>query len=253
MESKKYLNREEAAGKDSLGFSYNSLEDMWNYELSSPQIRSKENWYKLGNSYWSSLEPSISSVLGGIEYIHEPDIQESRAFLEFLIEKYKVSTTSVLDCGAGIGRVTKFLLVDKFNTVDMLEQSQTFVDFARTFIGSDRVRNFYNVGAQDFEAAEKYDVIWIQWVLSQLTDEDLIAFLNKIKGNLNRGGLIIMKENIKSKGFIVHKDDFSVTRSEKMFKLVFRKCGLRLIEERNQVDWPKDLIRLKMFVCIPVE
>ena len=43
METKKFLARDEAEGEDSLGSSYQSLEDMWAQELSTPQIRNKEN------------------------------------------------------------------------------------------------------------------------------------------------------------------------------------------------------------------
>lgn len=253
MESKKFLTRDEAQGEDNLGFSYNSLEEMWAVELSSSQIQGKENWYSSGNSYWSNLEPTIASVLGGSDDIHEPDIRESSAFLEEVCGKYNVPRHVALDCGAGIGRVTKFLLLDRFDTIDMLEQCTKFIDFARTFVSSNKVRNYFNVGAQNFESAEKYDVIWVQWVLSQLTDDDLFTFLMKIKESLSPQGILIFKENTKRKGFIVHKDDFSVTRCEKMLKHAFEKSGLKLLEEKLQSDWPNDLLDVKMFACIPAE
>ena len=253
METKRFLSRDEAAGEDSLGFAYDSLEDMWGLELAGPQIRNKENWYCLGNDYWSNLEPTLASVLGGSDDIHEPDIRDSSYFLDRIIAKYQISPIKVLDCGAGIGRVTKFLLINRFEIVDMLEQCTKFIEFAKTFVDSNKVRNYFNVGAQSFNTDEKYDVIWVQWVLSQLTDEDLLQFLEKIKNNLNESGIIIIKENIKGKGFVVHKDDFSVTRSDKILKYAFEKAGLRVIEEHNQENWPDDLLRLKLFACIPIK
>ncbi|OMJ94234.1 hypothetical protein SteCoe_2725 [Stentor coeruleus] len=253
IETKTFLTRDEAQGEDNLGFSYNSLEEMWAVELSSPQIRGKENWYSLGNSYWSSLEPTIANVLGGSDDIHEPDIRESSAFLEEVCGKYNVPRHIALDCGAGIGRVTKFLLLNQFDAVDLLEQCTKFIDFAKVFVSSNKIRNYFNTGAQNFESEEKYDVIWVQWVLSQLTDDDLFNFLTKIKGNLSPQGMIFFKENTKRKGFIVHKDDFSVTRCEKVLKHAFNKAGLKVLEEQLQKDWPNDLLDVKMFACIPAE
>jgi protein N-terminal methyltransferase len=251
METKRFLGRDEAEGEDSLGYCYSSLEEMWALELSSPEIRSKANWYSLGNTYWSGLEPTLATVLGGSDDIHEPDIKESSEFLDYVLSKYSINTNKVLDCGAGIGRVTKYLLIDRFQVVDMLEQCEKFVEYAKIFVQSPKVRNFINAGAQDLITNEKYDVIWVQWVLSQLTDDDLLEFLKKIQSALNDQGLIIFKENIKSKGFIVHKDDFSVTRCEKVLKHAFQASGLQIIEEKLQENWPEDLIRLKMFACIP--
>ena len=252
MESKKFLARDEAKGEDSHGFTYNSLEEMWSLELNGPQIRSKSNWYALGNQYWSSLDPTISNVLGGTDEIHSPDIEESSSFLDSLLTKYNVPQCKVLDCGAGIGRVSKYLLLPRFETLDLLEQSQRFVDFSKEFVESDKIRNRFCIGAQDFEFQDRdYDVIWVQWVLSQLTDDDLLEFLSKLKLGIREGGVIVFKENIKEKGFVVHKDDFSVTRCEKVLKFAFEKAGLRVIEEKKQENWPDDLLDLKMFACVP--
>jgi len=253
MESKKFLPRDEAKGEDSLGYTYNSLEEMWELELNGPQIRSKQNWYSLGNQYWSNLDPTIASVLGGSDDIHEPDIQESSSFLDQIMSKFQVRPGKVLDCGAGIGRVTKFLLLDRFQEVEMLEQCEKFVEFSKDFVSNEKVKNRFCLGAQDFNSGAEYDLIWVQWVLSQLTDEDLLVFLGKVKQALKPGGILVFKENIRQKGFIVHKDDFSVTRCEKVLKHAFEKAGLTVVEEKQQVNWPDDLLDLKMFACLPTE
>jgi protein N-terminal methyltransferase len=41
-----------------------------------------------------------------------------------------------LDCGAGIGRVSKRLLLPIFSEVDLLEQNPAFLETARTFLVS---------------------------------------------------------------------------------------------------------------------
>ena len=40
------------------------------------------------------------------------------------------------DCGAGIGRVTKHLLLPLFKTVDMVEQNQEFLNAAKAYLVS---------------------------------------------------------------------------------------------------------------------
>ena len=43
--------------------------------------------------------------------------------------------------------------------------------------------------------AGHYDVIWCQWVLGHLTDDDLVAFFKRCAKGLAPGGLIFVKEN----------------------------------------------------------
>lgn len=56
-----------------------------------------------------------------------------------------------------------------------------------------QIGHFYAKGLQEFDFEEKYDCVWIQWVLSHLTDSDAIEFLKKAKGSLNPGGIIVVK------------------------------------------------------------
>lgn len=56
--------------------------------------------------------------------------------------------------------------------------------------------HFYCNGLQDFEFEEKYDVIWIQWVIGHLHDDDLLIFLNKCKQALAPNGLLCIKDNV---------------------------------------------------------
>ena len=42
--------------------------------------------------------------------------------------------------GAGIGRVTKFVLADRFDSVDLLDPTKSLLDQAKAFVGSDKVK-----------------------------------------------------------------------------------------------------------------
>lgn len=82
----------------------------------------------------------------------------------------KTGTSCALDCGAGIGRITKRLLLPLFNTVDLVDVTQEFLDKAKTYLGeeSKRVGNYLCTGLQDFvPESGRYDVIWIQWVIGE--------------------------------------------------------------------------------------
>lgn len=92
------------------------------------------------------------------------------------------------------------------------------------------MRNYYVKGLQQFAFEEKYDCVWIQWVFSQLSDDDAVVFLKRAKASLNEGGVIILKENHCNVGFVVDKSDCSVTRSAPLFKEVFAKAGLKIVK-----------------------
>ena len=72
------------------------------------------------------------------------------------------SNQRALDCGAGIGRITKHLLVKHFTKVDLVEQNKLFLEKAKEYLkNSDKVDHLYCCGLQNFVPEEQtYDVIW---------------------------------------------------------------------------------------------
>ena len=188
--------------------------------------------------------------MGGLPEIHEPDIRASLNFLNRAQSHIPFQRLKALDCGSGIGRVSKYLLAGNFSSVDLVDQCENYINTAKNELEGANAR-FFICGLQDFLPEPRiYDCIWIQWVLSHLTDEDLLAFLTRISAGLKPCGVIIIKENIKKKGFIVHKDDYSVTRSEKLLKEILSQ-RLRIITEELQPDFPDNLFKVKMFACVP--
>ena len=41
--------------------------------------------------------------------------------------------------------------------------------------------------------AGRYDLIWIQWCIGCLTDDDLVLFMEQCKAGLAAGGVIVIK------------------------------------------------------------
>ncbi|XP_061555332.1 N-terminal Xaa-Pro-Lys N-methyltransferase 1 isoform X2 [Phycodurus eques] len=129
------------------------------------------NFYSNAEGYWKEVPPTVDGMLGGYGSISSIDINGSRAFLrKFLGEgEGKTSAGCALDCGAGIGRISKRLLLPLFKTADLVDVTQEFLDKAKTYLGEDgkRVGNYFCSGLQDFvPESGRYDVIWIQWVIA---------------------------------------------------------------------------------------
>lgn len=93
--------------------------------------------------------------------------------------------------------------------------------FTQDLQGQSGVGNIYNIGLEEWHAAEgtTYDVVWNQWCVGHLTDEHLVEYLQRCAEALTRDetgkvtGVIVVKENLTSTGL----DDFdevdsSVTR-----------------------------------------
>ena len=65
-----------------------------------------------------------------------------------------------IDCGAGIGRIAKHLLLRFSDQVDLLEQNKTFLDRSRDYIGQDnRIVERYCSSLQDFLPEKDYDCV----------------------------------------------------------------------------------------------
>ncbi|KAJ1675561.1 hypothetical protein EV182_001029 [Spiromyces aspiralis] len=227
----------------------------------------EKRWYTDADSYWKSISPTVDGMLGGLELVHEPDISDSKAFLEETRNILDIGNsgsscgkTHACDCGAGIGRVSKHFLLTQFDTVDLIEQNPEFLraaedEYLRDECSNMRVQRLIPEGLQTFTPLPgEYDVIWCQWVLSHLTDADLVKFLGRCKAGLKRGGFIGIKENVISKGnYEYDDDDSSVTRSIKIFERIFEQAKMRIVHTKQQKGFPRMLYRVQMWALQPLE
>ena len=135
--------------------------------------------YSLGEEYWTQQPATVDGMLGGYGDISDTDINGSQKFLNGILKLLKPpGRTRCLDCGAGIGRISKNLLQHHFQAVDLVEQNQGFLDKAKENLKeSKKAGNFFCSGLQNFTPEEEtYDVIWVQWVIIYLNNEDLTQF-----------------------------------------------------------------------------
>ncbi|PSS19304.1 Alpha N-terminal protein like [Actinidia chinensis var. chinensis] len=253
----------EVGGSDSDGREFKNAAEMWREEVGDHH--KKTQWYTQGIGYWEGVEASEDGVLGGYGHVNDPDIKSSEAFLNTLLsdqftDEKRNRHLAVLDCGAGIGRVTRNLLIRYFNEVDLLEPVSHFLEAAREKLApehlvvsdSHKASNFYCLPLQEFSPdSGKYDVIWVQWCIGHLTDDDFVSFFKRAKGGLKPGGLFVLKENIARAGFVLDKEDWSVTRSDSYFKELFQHCGLHIYKSKDQKGFPEELFPVKMYALTP--
>ncbi|CAK9822066.1 N-terminal Xaa-Pro-Lys N-methyltransferase 1 [Anthophora retusa] len=216
----------------------------------------EHEFYTAAAKYWEHVPPTVDGMLGGFGYISHIDIKGSTKFLKALFElNNPPSKTFALDCGAGIGRITKNLLLNHFKYVDLVEQNSKFLEVAKTCLKnySTSIGNYYSTGLQNFHfTTKKYDVIWCQWVLGHLEQDDLVEFLKKCSSGLNSNGLIVIKENVtNSKSSEIDTKDSSVTRPLSEFYRIFQKSKLVCIKEEQQHKFPHGLYPVYMFALKP--
>ncbi|XP_055319335.1 alpha N-terminal protein methyltransferase 1 [Sitodiplosis mosellana] len=217
------------------------------------------DFYKNAQQYWSRIDPTIDGMLGGLSIIDTTDVNGSARFLNQLFKmKPAPGTTRALDCGAGIGRVTKNLLMNYFKTVDLVEQDENFVRKAHDYLSTndqlnEKIGTIHNVGLQDFTLTDNtYDVIWCQWVLGHLTDEDLGAFFKRCTAGLTKNGCIIIKENFTSTNdFCIDATDSSVTRSLRVTKTILESANLRIVKICKQDNFIQGLFPVYSIACKP--
>ncbi|KAI9337259.1 alpha-N-methyltransferase NTM1 [Obelidium mucronatum] len=214
--------------------------------------------YEKAANYWNKIDASVEGMLGGFGSLTDLDCATSIRFItEYATTPHgsSLSLDYACDCGAGIGRVSKHFLLNVFKKVDLVEQNPLFLkeaeeSYLKDEVLSGRVGQFFPVGLQDFVAVDqRYDLIWSQWVLGHLTDDDLVAFFIRCKSSLKPNGIIGVKENICARGVVELDDqDSSVTRPAKVLEACFERAGLTILKKSVQTGFPKGLYPVNMYI-----
>ena len=120
---------------------------------SLPQDNSTpDEWYSKRKKHWEKKEATMKSVLGGWEETHLPDIKCSNELLAGLIYSKQLKSGKALDCGAGIGRVTEYVLLNHFEMIDLMEQDEKFVNKSKEILKDNpKIRNITCSPLQTFD------------------------------------------------------------------------------------------------------
>jgi len=211
-------------------------------------------------AYWSSTAPTVDGVLGGYPQVSRTDLQGSSNFLAKLRRASKQHPPGpklkrAADCGAGIGRITTGFLTNVAESVDVIEPVKEFTDVLES--GKEGVGEIVNLGLEDWQpdSDAKYDLIWNQWCVGQLTDAALIAYLRRLPKALSLGGWIVVKENLSNHHLgedVYDEIDSSVTRTDEKFRALFKDAGMKIVTTEIQKGMPKELYQVRSYALQPI-
>jgi len=208
-------------------------------------------------------------MLGGLDEVHTADLSASLAFLDTLFGQELLSwgpppgapghgqpSGVALDAGAGIGRVSSAVLLERFKQVELLEAQPRFLEVAKARLPAASVRAMHACGLQDFRppAGAAYAAVWVQWVLNYVTDADVVSFLRTAAAALGKdGGLLVVKESVArgETGFFADISECSITRTAHHFRALFAEAGLEVVAAQLQPGMPRGLFAVRMFALRP--
>ncbi|CAL5229119.1 g12384 [Coccomyxa viridis] len=254
----------DCSGQDAHGkVAYASPEELWN----SVSGQEDQSWYTPAVEYWDQQPASYDGVLAGLGHLSGDDIADSKKFLQKVYKRQLTEAEAgkrkliVADCGAGVGRVTEQLLLHHFAIVDLIEPSKHLMGTAEQNLSTSgrgvypeghKSGQYFNMGLQAWTPeAGRYDVIWMQWALLYLTDDDLLQLLERCKSGLKEDGLVIIKENVCEQGFVVDQEDSSLTRSDAYFLDLLKRAEYVVTGSAVQRNFPKGLFKVKMYAAKP--
>ncbi|KAK2738437.1 Alpha N-terminal protein methyltransferase 1 [Myotisia sp. PD_48] len=220
--------------------------------------------------HWNSVTPDDNGMLGGYAQISNVDLRGSSAFLAKVrrlipsigASKAPLSPSSPVspfrlgvDCGAGVGRITKGFLSRVCEVVDIVEPVETFAKVIRDgdLNAQGKIGDIYVTGLEAWNPTKKYDLIWNQWCLGHLTDGQLVDYLQRCKKALSDSGLVVIKENMRYSSDEFDELDNSVTRTEQKFKDLFLEAGYTILHAEEQMGIPQrlNLYPVKIFALRP--
>lgn len=194
------------SGSDDSGRTFESLEALW-----LEQARHHARYYAANDEWWDADgygganddEAMIGD--GG----SEEDAAHSLAFLDAVRQlrpEWRLRTA--IDAGAGVGRVTKHVLLRRCDHVCLVEACERWLKQSRRYLGNKRASKcaFLHARLEDLTlqhslthkaqaSVPQYDLVWVQWTLQYLVDAHAVSALRALAGCLGPGGVLILKEN----------------------------------------------------------
>ena len=132
----------------------------------------------------------------------------------------------------------------------MVDVTENFIAKAKEYLGEsdfNRVSKFHCTGLQSFcPEPNKYDCIWIQWVLGYLNDKDLVEFFKRCKQALKPNGICVLKENVSKAEDEFDEVDSSYTRPKQAYVNAIHKAGMHMIRDERQRKFPSELYEVRL-------
>ena len=240
--NEKLIHPDTIKGVDDAGNFYGSHADLITF-----QGIHREEFYDRNAKYWAdggcggkTDNEAMVGDGGGIE-----DGEEGLAFLDMLIARMPALPRGhAIDLGAGVGRVTKLVLLKRYDEVRLVEADEGWSKRSRVYLGRKRASRctFMHERLDDITTGDVRDwgfadLVWIQWTLQYLTDVDAVECLRTLAGGLGPNGVLVVKENrpygkAREDRFQMEIPDMSVnqrydiTRPDAHHRRLFQMAGL---------------------------
>lgn len=228
-------------GSDDVGRAYATLGDLWLY-----QCLEREALYAANAAWWAA--GGYGGATDECTMIGDEDsaveTAESASFLNGLIQRRRLCIRAALDGGAGVGRVTKYVLLKRAGHVTLLEPDVAISKQSRRYLGKKRAAScdFLIARLEDYAPQPgTFDLVWVQWVLQYLIDADAVRALRQLATGLTATGCIVLKENrpylpgTDHSQFVMdtpggENKRFDITRSDAHHQALFRLAGVTVAE-----------------------
>jgi len=196
------------------------------------------------SKYWSTGQKSVSFVAGDDKKLLKDDENSTLKVFDLLKREYSQKFDSVIEFAAGMGRLTKNVLFKHFNLIDVEEPSLPLLNEIKKLknskISRGKINKLYSTTAEKFEFERNYDLIFLQWLLENLNDLDVIKFLLKAKKHLNPKGRIFLKDNLANQQNIKITNLGQRLRQRKALLFLFELCGYRIALFKLSDNYPAD-------------
>ncbi|CAK9118284.1 unnamed protein product [Durusdinium trenchii] len=169
---------QDISGFDDQGREYPNLWELW-----LVQGQQREKFYHVNEAWWVEGYEGRATPEGAMigDDGSEEDLRHSEALLQTALEGLP-RPGSALDLGSGLGRVTKQLLLKVVTgRVTLVDQSAKWLKTAKAYLGEEAASRcaFIHSKLEAYEPDDMWDLIWIQWTLQYLIDQDVVQLLQR--------------------------------------------------------------------------
>ena len=249
------------SGSDDCGNRFANLVELW-----AEQAAERTAYYAANQTFWDEdgyAGSTDEEAMIGDATTSATDVEHSLKLIDELRAKHpSLLLRTALDCGAGVGRVTKHVLLKRCEHVCLLEGCERWLKQARRYLGNKRAQSCkFVLGRLEESAALEacgvgsgrggssrgalFDLIWIQWTLQYLVDADVVSTLRRLRSAISPNGRLVLKENRPcmhtvgtEEGFQVDKPSgpnarYDVCRPDTHHRWLFR-CASLVVEHTEQ-------------------
>ena len=165
-----------------------------------------------------------------------------------------------LDVAGGDGRLSKELLLELFDAVDLFDRCKVALAKVSQFKALlPKLKHVDEATMQEYQFKERYNLIMMCWCCGYPDDDELIAFLKRAQAQLVRGfkritrnqqpvAYIVVLDNLADEGEgTVWKNEQRI-REESTFKRIFDEAGLVVWDETEPEVLVDEDYPVKMWV-----